>query len=432
MDAPGRPLRVAYVLLRPPSYSETFITSEIEAVRAAGATVEVFVARRDGGRGAELRQVLGALLRHPVRTLAGVRVLGMSYLPRALLAAAHAARLSGPVSRFGADVLHAHFVNLPTAVAALVGRWTAVPVTAMAHAADFLLDGNGPALDRRLRLLSHLFVISRAAATQLAERGATVSEIPHSVVRAAFDGEIVEPQGRPTGSTIRLVTVARLVEKKGVDTALDAVALLVRAGIPVRYDIYGDGPIRSVLADRAHASALTDVVTFHGAVSHRVATAALVGADAAVLPCRRAADGDLDGIPVFLMEAASRGVPVVTTAVSGIPELIGSDGGWQVPPDDPTALADALRQLIHRPEEGRRRAGILARRLREEFSPTLQARRLLTVWGRLVDRAPRSTASRVPFVSTVDGRAPAATDPAAGPAREQVGGTPGEVGTAWT
>ncbi|MER7334949.1 MULTISPECIES: glycosyltransferase family 4 protein [unclassified Micromonospora] len=385
MGAPGYPLRVAYVLLRDPAYSETFITSEIEAVRAAGATVEVFVARQ-GGRDAEMQQVASTALRHPLRFQEEVRALGTSYLPRAVLAAGHADRLSGPIASFRPDVLHTHFVNLPTAVAALLGRRLGVPVTAMAHAADFLLDPNGPALDRRLQLLSHLFVISQATAGQLTERGANLSTIPHGVVRAAFDGEIVEPRPRPSGDVTRLVTIARLVEKKGVDTAIDGVARLVRNGVPVRYDVYGDGPLQATLQERASAAGLADVVTFHGAVTHRVATAALGDADVAVLPCRRAADGDLDGIPVFLMEAASRGVPVVTTAVSGIPELIGPTGGWQVPPDDPQALADAVRQLIHSPEERWRRAVDLAARLREEFSPALQAQRLLAVWGRLASR----------------------------------------------
>ncbi|GIJ29259.1 colanic acid biosynthesis glycosyltransferase WcaL [Micromonospora qiuiae] len=382
MSPPGHPLRVAYVLLREPSYSETFITSEIDAVRSAGADVEVFVAS-DGDRLAELRQVVRTALGHPLRTLADVRALGMSYLPRAVLAAAHAARLAGPIAAFGPDVVHTHFVNLPTAIATLVGRRSGIPVTAMAHAADFLLDRNGGALDRRLRLLSHLFVISKAAAGQLTERGVSLSAIPHGVVRAAFDGEMVEPQPRPPDGVTRLVTVARLVEKKGVDTALDAVARLIQIGVSVRYDVYGDGPLRATLEERTRALRLTDVVTFHGSVSHRAATAGLVGADAAVLPCRRAADGDLDGIPVFLMEAASRGVPVVTTMVSGIPELIGPFGGWQVPPDDPDALADAVHQLIHSPGEGQRRAHRLAARLRDEFSPALQARRLLAEWSRL-------------------------------------------------
>ncbi|MFI5927262.1 glycosyltransferase [Micromonospora sp. NPDC051543] len=385
--APGHPLRIAYVLLRDPSYSETFIGSEIEAVRAAGATVEVFVARQ-GGREAEVRQAAGRLLRQPLRFREDVRVLGTSYLPRAVLAAGHADRLAGPVGDFRPDVVHTHFVNLPTAVAALVGRRIGVPTTAMAHAADFLLDPNGAALNRRLQLLRHLFVISQATAAQLTERGANLSTVDHSVVRAAFDGEIVEPRPpRGAAEVTRLVSVARLVEKKGIDTAIDAVARLVRDGLDVRYDVYGDGPLRTALGQRVDAAGLTGVVVLHGAVSHQEATRALVDADVAVLPCRPAADGDLDGIPVFLMEAAGRGVPVATTAVSGIPELVGPADGWQVPPDDPGALAEALAQLIRDPPERWRRAVNLGARLRAEFSPALQAQRLLSAWGPLAGHA---------------------------------------------
>ncbi|MBX6721758.1 MAG: hypothetical protein IRY92_00760, partial [Dactylosporangium sp.] len=89
-----QPLRIAYVLLDPPGYSETFITSEIRAVEAAGASVELFVARR-GGRLDDLRQVTGALLKHPLRMLAQVRALGLSYGLRAVLAGAYAIALTG-------------------------------------------------------------------------------------------------------------------------------------------------------------------------------------------------------------------------------------------------------------------------------------------------------------------------------------------------
>jgi glycosyltransferase involved in cell wall biosynthesis len=122
------------------------------------------------------------------------------------------------------------------------------------------------------------------------------------------------------------------------------------------------------------------VVTFHGAVPHATATRAVAAADVAVLACRRAADGDLDGIPVFLMEAAACGTPVVTTAVSGIPELVGPAGGWLVPPADPAALAGALREVLADAEGARGRAAILRQRLRTEFDPGVQAERLLAVW----------------------------------------------------
>ncbi|MBE1491291.1 glycosyltransferase [Plantactinospora soyae] len=383
----GRPgLRVAYILLRPPSYSETFISAEIRAVRSAGATVEVFVAR-PGGRRAELARVVRTVFRHPVRLFAQVRTLGATDLRRAVLAGSHAIALAEQVGSFAPDVVHAHFVNLPTSVAALVAKEVGRPATAIAHAADFLLDRNPVGLARRLGLLRHLFVISAATVRQLEARGVAMATIPHSIVRAAYDGELPDPAPRAPDGTVRLVTVARLVEKKGVGTGVDAVARLVAAGLDVQYDVYGDGPLRSSLERRAEENGVSAAVTFHGAVPHAVATEALAGADVAVLPCTRGADGDLDGIPVFLMEAASRQVPVVTTAVSGIPELVDDDGGWLVAPDDPAALADAVARVVRDRAEARRRAGTLATRLRTEFRPERQAERLLDTWHRLADPA---------------------------------------------
>jgi glycosyltransferase involved in cell wall biosynthesis len=378
----SRPLRVAYVLVRPPGYSETFIGSEIRAVRAAGVTVQTFVARPGGGRAGDAARVARVLGRRPARLLRHVRTLGPSYLPRAALAGAYAVTLGERVARFAPDVLHAHFVNLPTAVAVLVAGDLGLPVTATAHAADFLLERDPGPLERRLRLVSHLFVVSNSAARQLSDEGVAMSRIPHGVVRAAFDGEMSHLPVHRSDVT-RLVTVARLVEKKGIDTGIDAVARLAAAGHPVRYDVYGDGPLRASLARRAEATGVSGAVTFHGAVPHEVATAALAGADVAVLPCRRASGGDLDGIPVFLMEAASRGVPVVTTRVSGIPELVADDGGWLVPPGDADALAEAITQVVRDPGEARRRCEVLRERVRTEFSPALQAERLLAVWRRL-------------------------------------------------
>jgi colanic acid/amylovoran biosynthesis glycosyltransferase len=384
-------LRIAYLLLRPPSYSETFIEAEIRAVRAAGATVEVFVTGGDGGgRIGEAGRVARALLRHPVRTVALVRTLGLRYGPRAWLAAAYAIRVAPRVARFGPDVMHTHFVNLPTAVTVLVGRLLGRPATAMAHAADLLLERDQKSLERRLRRLGHLFVISGATVRQLTVRGVPMARIPHRVVRASFDGAVTATgrPHRPGPGPARLVTVARLVAKKGVDTAIDAVADLVAAGQQVRYDVYGDGPLRAELRRQVAARGLDQVVTLHGAVPHEVATAALADSDVAVLPCQLAPDGDLDGIPVFLMEAGGRGVPVVTTPVSGIPELVDADSGWLVPPADPAALANAIRQVLADPDRAADRATALAERIRTEFTPARQADRLLAVWRDLAAHQP--------------------------------------------
>ncbi|OZV83958.1 hypothetical protein CA850_04835 [Micromonospora echinospora] len=385
----GRRLRVAYVLAHPPGPSETFVPAEVRAVRATGATVEVFPVGPGGGRVADLRRAAGRLLRRPGGLPADLRVLGARSLPRGVLACAGAAGLAGPVARFRPDVLHAHFVNLPTAVALLLARRLDRPVTATAHAADFLREPNPAALRRRLSRLDHLFVVSAASVAQLAAGGVPMATVPHRIVRAAHDGRTVDPDRErppPAPGPARLVTVARLVAKKGVPTAVDAVARLVAAGHDLRYDVYGDGPLRAEVRRQVRRYGLAGTVHLHGAVPHEVAMAALLDAEVAVLPCRAGPDGDLDGIPVFLMEAAGRGVPVVTTALSGIPELVGPDAGWRVPPDDPAAVADAVRDVLADPTEARRRSRVLQARLRAEFAPATQADRLVDTWTRLVDR----------------------------------------------
>src|SRR5262245_52514797 len=123
MDQSTRPLRVAYVLMHEPAYSETFIGSEIRAVADSGVTVEVFHARPRGL--SPLRQALragGALLRHPVKAARHIGILGRSYGLRAALASAYALRLEKSVRTFRPDVIHTHFVNLPTAIAVLTGH----------------------------------------------------------------------------------------------------------------------------------------------------------------------------------------------------------------------------------------------------------------------------------------------------------------------
>jgi colanic acid/amylovoran biosynthesis glycosyltransferase len=151
--------------------------------------------------------------------------------------------------------------------------------------------------------------------------------------------------GQPE-SPPRVVAVGRLVPKKGFD-------VLVRAAhrLPpeVVVEIVGDGPQRAELEALARGR-----VRFSGALSHARALARLSGASAFALPCRELPSDDRDGLPVALVEAMRAGLPVVTTAVGGIPELV-RDGetGLLVAPGDDAALAAALRSVL---QDGRRLA----------------------------------------------------------------------------
>ena len=144
-----------------------------------------------------------------------------------------------------------------------------------------------------------------------------------------------------------MLCVARLVPKKGVDLLVEAAALLVERHPNLEVDIIGDGPLREELAAQIDRLGLIGRVRLLGVATTSEVLAAMAAARAVVLPCRIDVDGDRDGMPTVLVEALSRGVPVVSTDVVGISELV-TDGetGLLVGPEDAPALAAALDRLL--------------------------------------------------------------------------------------
>jgi colanic acid/amylovoran biosynthesis glycosyltransferase len=150
---------------------------------------------------------------------------------------------------------------------------------------------------------------------------------------------------------LRLVTIARLVEKKGIEYVLQAVKALTDARIPVEYEVLGEGPLREPLARDVERLGLSDRVRFHGWQTQAEVRARLDLAHALVQASVTGRDGDEEGIPNVLKEAMAAGMPVVATRHAGIPELV-EDGvsGFLVPERDPGALASALSSLARAPE----------------------------------------------------------------------------------
>jgi glycosyltransferase involved in cell wall biosynthesis len=177
--------------------------------------------------------------------------------------------------------------------------------------------------------------------------GATVHRIYHGL-NADFT-RLAEP-GAPAparNGALRVLGVGRLVPKKGFDVLVDACALLHRQGLPVEVRLVGeDGEHGDELRRRIAAHGLEERVRLDGVMSQRELYDAYRASSALCLPCRVTDNGDRDGIPNVLVEAMACAVPVVTTPVSGIPELV-VDGrnGLLVPPGDAPALAAALVRL---------------------------------------------------------------------------------------
>ncbi len=151
-------------------------------------------------------------------------------------------------------------------------------------------------------------------------------------------------------SPIQLLSIARLTEKKGISVAINACLRLKQQHIDFHYTIIGDGPLRKTLEAQVANLNLGDNIVFLGAQTQETVTEYLNQSDVFLLPSVTAADGDMEGIPVALMEAMAIGIPVISTFHSGIPELIEDRvSGFLVNENDATSIANVVREIIEDP-----------------------------------------------------------------------------------
>jgi glycosyltransferase involved in cell wall biosynthesis len=335
--------------------------------------------------------------RHPVRTLralAGLhRAAGANVWAHARILAVTPKALAAVwrLRKEGVVHVHAHFANQTADCAAILGTVAKVPFSFTAHAYDIY------SRTTRLRNETLSWKVARAA------RALAVSDYGAELLRRrlpAEEGERVstayvgiplelfqETPPRPDGAALRIVSVARYCEKKGLDVLVAACAVLRDRGVAFECEIFGDGPLREALEAQVREERLENLVHLRRPVSQEAVAESLRACDVFVLPCRQDRTGDMDGIPTVFMEAMATGRPVVSCAISGIPELV-RDGetGLVVPPEDPVAVAEAVERLAGAPEL-RRRLGEQGRRLVErQHDQARNARRVLEL---LLEAAPR-------------------------------------------
>lgn len=159
------------------------------------------------------------------------------------------------------------------------------------------------------------------------------------------------PRQAHNDSIVRLVTIARLVEKKGVEYGIQAVAKLREAFPNLEYNIVGDGELRNPLEQLIQELGIKDTVKLLGWKQEKEITKILNEADILLAPSVTSKTGDQEGIPVVLIEAMAIGLPVVSTQHSGIPELVeNSISGYLVAERDVDALADKINYFIQHPQ----------------------------------------------------------------------------------
>jgi glycosyltransferase involved in cell wall biosynthesis len=396
--APTRAGRVAFVLKGYPRLSETFIAQEISALEQLGLGILIVSLRHPTDHAVHPlhRQVRAALLYLPEylhREIGRVwrawlwsrRQPGYPVARAAWLSDLRRDRTPNRIRRFGqalvlaaelpgdVDHIHAHFLHTPGSVARYAALLTGLNWTVSAHARDIWTL---PEWEKRKKLSEARWVVTctetaRRHLASLTSRPEAVWLCYHGLDFNRFEAPVphlARRDGSDAQQTVRILSVGRAVPKKGYDDLLRALALLP-AGLHWRFVHMGGGSLAEALRLQAKRLSLSDRVEWRGAVAQPEVLAAYREADLFVLASKVADDGDRDGLPNVLIEAQSQRLACISTSISAIPELIEQEvTGVLVPPNNPTALAEALERLIRNPQERARLGAAGECRVRSFFS----------------------------------------------------------------
>ena len=369
--------RIGFLLKGYPRLSETFIAQEMLGLEQAGLELLIVSLRHptDQARHPIHEQIRAPVLylpeylhQEPIRVWRGLwAALRERRLGRLLAVFARDLRRDrsrNRVRRLGQalvlarelpaeiDCLYVHYLHTPASVARYTGVMRDLPFAISAHAKDIWtipdweirekLDDAAWLTTCTIMGFRHLRTLAPEARLFCLHHGVDLARLPAPPCRP---GPTAATGGRP----IELVTVARAVEKKGLDVLLAALARLP-ADIDWHWRHVGGGPLLTQLQERARELGIAERMTWCGALPFDAVLEALRRADLFCFAPRIAADGDRDGIPNVVAEAMSQGLPVVTARAGAVEEIVvDGETGLVVPPDDPAALADAMTTLIRDP-----------------------------------------------------------------------------------
>lgn len=424
--------RVAYVMSRFPRLTETFILYEILALERHGLRVEVYPLMRerktrvhpDGasalGKAIDLvsrdageivmhpearallprvhysdliswpivRATLRTLVRKPLAfasTLAAVIAHNFgsaNYLLGGLAVFPKAVYLASEMRRAGITHVHAHFANHPTTAAYIIRRLAGIPYSFTGHGADLQVDQHmlrekveAAAFIRAIADDGRKLIAGHASAAA-AER---IVVVPCGVDTTAFarPDEAPTPDGRTD-----LLCVATMYEVKGHRFLFEAMGLLVARGIDAHCRLAGDGPDRANLEAMVDRMGIADRVEFLGQQTREQVIDLMHASDAIVVPSIPTSSGRREGLPVVIIEAMSARLPVIASAISGIPEIVlDRHTGLLVAPRDAEAIAAAVDMLVSDDRLREQLTDAALRLVRERYDFEVVGERLIELFS---------------------------------------------------
>jgi glycosyltransferase involved in cell wall biosynthesis len=304
------------------------------------------------------------------------------FLARALLLFPRAMWMADDFTKQGIDHIHAHYATHPALVAWLINQVTGISYSVTVHAHDIFVDK--PMLATKLHDSMFISSISEFNRRYLVDLLGSWVQDKTEIVRMGVDPSYY-PDGKKVGNgsarKLEILSVGSLQPYKGHVYLVKACALLKQREIPFRCRIVGGGDLYDLLHRTIQENQLEGLVELLGPRTQAEVSSLLRTANCYVQPSVITSTGKMEGIPVALMEAMICGIPVVATSISGVPELVRpGETGWLVPPEDITALADALSGIYADPAEADRRAELGHQWVMDEFEISSNVRKLASLF----------------------------------------------------
>lgn len=375
---------IAYLCSEYPAISHTFIYREIESLRKAGMSVHTASIRKpsnldvmtpdeqqEAGRtlmvlSMPLPQMLAAHLHCIKKNPAGYLRMAASGLrllttgPKSPLKAAAYFAEAGILLQWlhqnGVTHIHEHFANPTAIVAILMKTYGGISYSISVHGPDIFYTVDSAMLPEKIRKAAFVRCISHYCKSQIMRLSEPQEWHKLHIVRCGVDPDLYTPRAEPENPVPNILCVGRLVPAKGQYILLEACGLLKKEGLEFHLTIVGDGPDKLILEKAVNSGNMKGSATFTGALGQDKVRDYYQRADLFVLA------SFAEGVPVVLMEAMAKEIPVISTRITGIPELIEHEkDGLLATPGDAEDLANQIRKLLTTPRL-RRELGVAGRK----------------------------------------------------------------------
>ena len=355
----------AYLFERFPSFGQTFCYREVAEVYRQGVAPPIFSIRNPKGEPAqdwdarivkrvhylpEEKELLEEVQRASKRRrLTPVIIAALDEWGRRtdFLRLYQAVYVGLRLQELGIHHVHAHFAGMAARTAFWVAKFFPVTFSFTAHANDIFAPRNFEiGLDKLVSAARVIITETDYSEKFLRERFPERADR----IRRIYNGLNLGEFGRANFSSDPplIVAIGRLIAKKGFANLIRACALLVEHGRSFRCEIFGEGPLENQLRGQIEESGLKELVQLPGAKPQHEIRKCLARARVFVMPSVPEAEGGMDNLPTVIMEAMATALPVVSTRIGGIPEMVvESETGFLVEPDDVVALAGAIEEVIN-------------------------------------------------------------------------------------